>query len=97
MPQWSWNGELTEGRMTEQLEQFAAQGAGGLFAHARACQIDLLLRLHGEQVDFDLSDESVLEEIGRIENDRLVVGEQAYEAVVFPPGRENGPLRRWPC
>ena len=36
MPQWSWNGELTEARITEQLEQFAAQGAGGLFAHARA-------------------------------------------------------------
>ncbi|MFN2157884.1 MAG: hypothetical protein ACK2UX_21840, partial [Anaerolineae bacterium] len=34
MPQWSWNGELTEERIAEQLEQFAAQGAGGFFAHA---------------------------------------------------------------
>ncbi len=36
VPQWSWNGDMTEGRITEQLEQFAANGCGGLFAHARA-------------------------------------------------------------
>ncbi len=35
MPQWSWNGELNEARITEQLEQFARQGCGGVFAHAR--------------------------------------------------------------
>ncbi len=36
VPQWSWNGELTEARISEQLEQFAERGCGGLFAHARA-------------------------------------------------------------
>ncbi len=35
MPQWSWNGEITKERITEQLEQFAEQGCGGLFMHAR--------------------------------------------------------------
>ncbi len=35
MPQWSWNTELTEERLTEQLEQFADQQVGGLFPHAR--------------------------------------------------------------
>ncbi len=35
MPQWSWNGDITRERITEQLEQFAAQGCGGLFMHAR--------------------------------------------------------------
>ncbi len=35
MPQWSWNGQLTRQRITEQLEQFSRQGAGGLFPHAR--------------------------------------------------------------
>jgi hypothetical protein len=35
VPQWSWNGDMTEARITEQLEQFAAQGCGGTFAHAR--------------------------------------------------------------
>ena len=39
MPQWSWNGDMTEARITEQLEQFAAQGCGGLFAHARSGHI----------------------------------------------------------
>ncbi len=32
MPQWSWNGELSRERITEQLEQFAQQGCGGVFA-----------------------------------------------------------------
>ena len=35
IPQWSWNGDMTEARITEQLEQFAAQGCGGLFTHPR--------------------------------------------------------------
>lgn len=35
MPQWSWNGELSRERITEQLEQFARQGCGGVFPHAR--------------------------------------------------------------
>jgi len=58
-------------------------------AEIRASQIDLLLRLYGEQVDFDLGDEFLLEELGRVEDERLVVGERAYEAVVLPPGMEN--------
>ncbi len=35
MPQWSWNGNVTRERITEQIEQFAEQGCGGLFMHAR--------------------------------------------------------------
>ncbi|MFW6286560.1 MAG: glycosyl hydrolase, partial [Candidatus Sumerlaeota bacterium] len=35
MPQWSWNGLITKERIEEQLDQFAAQGCGGLFMHAR--------------------------------------------------------------
>ncbi|MFP4379833.1 MAG: hypothetical protein ACLFUS_04945 [Candidatus Sumerlaeia bacterium] len=35
MPQWSWNGLVTKERIREQLDQFAAQGCGGLFMHAR--------------------------------------------------------------
>ena len=35
MPLWVWNGEVTETRITEMLEQFAAQGLGGVFVHPR--------------------------------------------------------------
>lgn len=35
MPLWVWNGEMTEARITEMLEQFAAQGLGGVFVHPR--------------------------------------------------------------
>jgi hypothetical protein len=35
MPLWVWNGEITCARITEMLEQFAAQGMGGVFVHPR--------------------------------------------------------------
>jgi len=33
--QWSWNGVLSKERISEQLQQFAKQGIGGLLVHAR--------------------------------------------------------------
>ena len=35
MPLWVWNGNVTEPRITEMLEQFAARGIGGVFIHPR--------------------------------------------------------------
>ena len=35
-PLWVWNGDVTRERITEMLEQFAAQGMGGVFVHPRA-------------------------------------------------------------
>ena len=35
MPLWVWNGDMTEGRITEMLEQYAQQGMGGVFVHPR--------------------------------------------------------------
>lgn len=35
VPLWVWNGEMTEARITEMLEQFAEQGMGGVFVHPR--------------------------------------------------------------
>lgn len=35
MPQWSWNEDMTRKRISETLKQFADQGCGGLFMHAR--------------------------------------------------------------
>ncbi|MFL7807874.1 MAG: hypothetical protein AB8I80_04560, partial [Anaerolineae bacterium] len=58
-------------------------------AEIRTSQIDLLLGLCGAQIDFDLGDEFLLEEFGRVEGQQLVVGERAYEAVILPPGMEN--------
>ena len=41
------------------------------------------------QADFDLGDEYVMEEFGRPEGDVLVVGEQRYGLVVWPPRMTN--------
>lgn len=35
MPLWVWNGEVTPARIDAMLEQFAAQGMGGVFVHPR--------------------------------------------------------------
>ena len=34
-PYWIWNGDMTEARITETLELYAAQGVGGVVIHAR--------------------------------------------------------------
>ncbi len=50
---------------------------------------DLLLRLYGSQVDFDLGDEFIMQELGGVEDGKLHVGERLYELVVIPPCTEN--------
>ncbi len=35
MPLWVWNGQVSEERITEMLEQYAARGFGGVFVHPR--------------------------------------------------------------
>jgi len=49
----------------------------------------LLQALADAQVDFDIGDEYVIEEFGRVEGDRLVIGEQRYELVVWPRSVTN--------
>jgi hypothetical protein len=58
-------------------------------AAIRQSQVDLLLALYGNQVDFDLGDELIMESLGRVEDGKLVVGACAYDAVVLPPAMEN--------
>ena len=41
------------------------------------------------QVDFDLGDEMIMEELGRVEGAGMVVGERTYELVVVPAMMEN--------
>ena len=45
--------------------------------------------LADRQVDFDLGDEYLLEESGRVTRERLNVGRQSYQLVVWPPGMTN--------
>lgn len=55
----------------------------------RKSQVDLLVALTGEQVDYDLGDEFLMEEFGKAEGGKLRVGERVYEIVVIPPAMEN--------
>ncbi len=50
---------------------------------------DFIHRLEQEHLEYDLAAEKTLEEFGRVEAKRLVVGQRAYQLVVLPPGLEN--------
>jgi hypothetical protein len=50
---------------------------------------ELTQDLGDAQADFDLGDEYVIEEFGRTEGDKIRVGEQRYEVVVWPPLMTN--------
>jgi hypothetical protein len=50
---------------------------------------ELAQELSDNQADFDLGDEYVIEEFGRVEGDVLVVGEQRYGLVVWPERMTN--------
>ena len=45
-----------------------------------------LSKLH---VEYDLGCEDIIEDVGRVENGKFVVGERAYDVLVLPPGLEN--------
>ena len=50
---------------------------------------ELAQELSDAQADFDLGDEYVMEEFGRMGSDGLIVGEQRYGLVVWPPRMTN--------
>ncbi|MEK0313212.1 glycosyl hydrolase [Cohnella sp. 56] len=51
--------------------------------------LKLLQHLTNRQWDYDLGDEFIMERHARIEGAGLVVGQCAYETVVFPPGMQT--------
>jgi hypothetical protein len=80
VPQWSWNGDLSRERITEQLEQFAAQGCGGVFAHARSGHITGYLTERWFE----------LWEFARQEAERLGLQFHIYDEFTCPAGVAGG-------
>ncbi len=64
-------------------------GAEDPLDELESVQEELLVELYGAQVDFDVGDEFIMEELGGVEDGRLIVGEREYELVVVPPGMQN--------
>ena len=50
---------------------------------------DFVNRLEAAQVEYDLGSESILKDFGKAQDEKFVVGEQAYGLVILPPGMEN--------
>jgi alpha-L-rhamnosidase len=50
---------------------------------------ELLNRLEAAQVEYDLGSEDILRNHGRVENQRIIVGERGYDLVVLPAETEN--------
>lgn len=55
----------------------------------RGNQLHLLQTLADSQIDFDLGDEWIMEEFGRLDNGRLAIGRAAYDLVVVPAFFDN--------
>ncbi|MFW6308802.1 MAG: glycosyl hydrolase [bacterium] len=52
-------------------------------------QINLLLKLYENQIDFDIGNEFIMEEFGRVEDGKMIIGQREYQAVVVPDVMEN--------
>ena len=50
---------------------------------------EFVLKLEKYQMEYDLASENIIKDIGRIEDKKFIVGERAYDVIVFPPGLEN--------
>jgi len=50
---------------------------------------EFIHRLENEHLHYDLASEKTLEEFGRVEAKKLVLGQRSYDLVVLPPGLEN--------
>lgn len=64
-------------------------GDGEKYDAMAESQGELVTKLSAAQVDFDLGDEIIMEELGRVENGKLMVGEARYEMVIIPEEMEN--------
>ncbi len=50
---------------------------------------DFVNELESRQVEYDLGSESILADLGRVDDKNLVAGKRAYSLVVLPPGLAN--------
>jgi hypothetical protein len=91
---------LSQGRMENRVLVLQPTTSGFLCATLTAeaqAEFERMQKEHGSlvrmlcdnQIDFDLGDEYILEEHGRIEKARLVVGREKYGLVIVPKGMTN--------
>lgn len=66
-----------------------AGGSKDKLESLRRSQCELVRTLHAHLIDFDVGDELVLRDLGRVVGGALDVGHARYDAVVIPPGMEN--------
>ena len=62
---------------------------GSALQEMQESQTKLAAALYAAQVDFDMGDEFIMEEFGKVEDGKLTVGERTYEAVIIPPTMET--------
>ncbi|MGA9363492.1 MAG: glycosyl hydrolase [Bacteroidota bacterium] len=91
---------LSQGRMENRVLVLQPTTSGFLCATLTAeaqAEFERMRKEHGglvqtlcdNQIDFDLGDEYILEEHGRIEKARLAVGREKYDLVIIPKGMTN--------
>lgn len=50
---------------------------------------EFVLSLEKNQIEYDLASENIVKDIGKISGKEFIVGERAYDTIIFPPGMEN--------
>jgi len=61
----------------------------GYLEEWKETHFQVVLALFQDQIDFDLGDENVMEELARVVQRQLMVGQGAYELVVIPPSMQT--------
>jgi len=80
MPQWSWNGTIERDRVVEVLRQYAEQGCGGVFMHAR----------WGITNEYLSEEWFELWEFARAEAEKLGLEWHIYDEFTAPGGHAGG-------
>ena len=50
---------------------------------------NFVTNLGQDQIEFDLASENIVKDIGKIEDEKFVVGERSYDLIIIPPTLEN--------
>ncbi|MFW5844830.1 MAG: hypothetical protein ACOCXJ_01240 [Planctomycetota bacterium] len=75
---------------------FRADGGGRqALAALRQAHCDLIAALDAQQIDYDLADETVLAELGSVQEGRLHIGACSYELVVIPASARTLTAATW--
>jgi len=68
---------------------YSPAGSSARFEEIGKAFQDFINKLEAEQVEYDLASEATIKELGRVEPEKFLIGQAAYDLIVLPPGISN--------